>query len=246
MTALELLYNFNVELNTAYRMSALESDEVFYWINKAQDRFVTKRYTGYSASEKLGVEQSQKRIDDLRPLTVYSPVGLLSNNPPAIMLPQDYMHLLRVILYAEGNCINKDPQLRIKADQHITTNKIYNPIYAKYAQLDDINVLLDDPFNEPIEDYPLYIQLNNSIQVYVPNSMQLIGGRVYYIKKPSHITPHLDSTGLPLGPFTASGRIYTTTPQLADYCYVEIIDNAIQLYLKSVTGNNINATETTE
>lgn len=240
MTAIELLYNFNVELNTIYRMPPLESDEVFYWINKAQDRYITKRYTGYSVAGNYGVESTQKRVDDLRPLIKTSMVSTFSGNPPTLLLPNDYMHLLRVIVYTDGNCVNDTGILRPVQDEYRLGGKVYKPVYCKQAQHDDLNVLIDDPFNTPNEEYPLFTIQGSTIVMYLATTATLVAGRIVYLMKPDQIT--VNATG----PFANSGRVYSNTTPLADYCYTEIIDNAINMYLQSISQNRGNVTETTE
>ena len=90
MQALEVLYNFNIELNEIYSIQSLESDEAFYYINKAQDRFVTKRYTGFNTLNKQGFEESQKRVDDLKNLVKHFKD---TTNNLFITLTNDYRHI---------------------------------------------------------------------------------------------------------------------------------------------------------
>ena len=250
MTATEALYNFNVELNTIYRMPNLEADEALYWVNKAQDRFVTKRYTGYSVAKGLGVESSQKRIDDLRPLVRTMQTPVIGQNPVIMQLPSDYMHLLRLVIYTQNNCVN-DLSLRTsipKSEIYIdSSNGIqYLPVYCKQAQHDDLNVLIDDPFNTPVDDFPLYTLTSQGIELYLPPTSTIVTNKVYYIRKPSYLTVNELAPGQYVGPFTTSGRSYSGVGDLADYCYTEIIDNAIAMYIQSINLNKGYATDATE
>ncbi len=78
------------------RLKPLSSD-IFYWINRAVERFVKSRYTGDNSTDK-GFEQNQKRIDDLRTLveevTIGTSIGTYKPNSYIATLPVDYLYLV--------------------------------------------------------------------------------------------------------------------------------------------------------
>lgn len=223
MQALEVLYNFNIELNEIYSIQSLESDEAFYYINKAQDRFVTKSYTGFNTLNKQGFEESQKRVDDLKNLV--KPFQSTTNNP-FITLPNDYRHLLRIFVYHTGNCVNS--VIDIENDALIVGNNTYYPVFPVFCEQDDINYMLSDPFSKPTDREPLCVFQNGGIYVYLPNNVTITGYRIVYLSNPRLLT--VNDPGL--AQFT--GKLYTNTTDLPDYCYVEILEDAISMYFKSI------------
>lgn len=229
MTAIELLYNFHVELNTIYELPALESDEALYWINKAQDRYITIKYNGYSTPTKIAFEQTQKRLDDLQTLVIPNYyIGAVNNK---LTLPYNYRHLLRFKVYHTGKCTSS-----YNPEAITIQGKTYLPVYPKQAQHDDINALVQDPFNNPTLEYPIYTISSNFIYVYMPENTTavLVGGAIDYLSNPTQlsITPNVKQF---------SDNIYSDVAQLPDYCYNEIIDIAIKLYLKSIGDSRYNA-----
>ena len=69
MKFIELQEAFELELNKFDDIDKIPSTDTEYWLNQGLIRFVKTRYSGMN-SKNEGVEQSQKRIDDLRKLLV--------------------------------------------------------------------------------------------------------------------------------------------------------------------------------
>ena len=69
MKFIELQEAFELELNKFDDIDKIPSTDTEYWLNQGLIRFVKTRYSGMNSKHE-GVEQSQKRIDDLRKLLV--------------------------------------------------------------------------------------------------------------------------------------------------------------------------------
>ena len=69
MKFIELQEAFELELNRFDDIDKIPSSDIEYWLNQGLIRFVKTRYSGMNSKHE-GVEQSQKRIDDLRKLLV--------------------------------------------------------------------------------------------------------------------------------------------------------------------------------
>jgi hypothetical protein len=69
------------------------SDIIFYWINRAVDKFIKTRYTGNNIKNE-SFEQTQKRINDLRTLvtesTISTSLSSIKPNSYQAIIPVDY------------------------------------------------------------------------------------------------------------------------------------------------------------
>lgn len=67
MTIAEMHTYFKVGVDKAesFNYPAFESEEIDYFLNKAQERFIKQRY-GINNNKRQGFEQTQKRTDDIR------------------------------------------------------------------------------------------------------------------------------------------------------------------------------------
>jgi hypothetical protein len=222
VSAIELISNFNAELNQAYELPSIGSDEILFFINKAQDNFVSSTY--------LNFEKSQKIVDDLKVLVVTTPF-LIPAVGTSIPLPLDYLHLLRLRIYHTGSCVGKYKW------EEITVNGVkYNASQGKFYQLDDLSTALDDPFNWPTQEYPIYTITGNNINVYLPDEpITLLGGIPTYLRKIKLLTVYNPNTEKQF-----TGREYTNNGELPDYCYTSILSDAVRMCLQSKGDSRYN------
>lgn len=227
MTPLEFHNNFNIELDKTldFEMPYMLPEQVDYWLNKAQDRFVKSRMFGNNLF-KTGFEQSEKRMDDLRLILVQS--GLitpsLTGTVYSTTLPDDYMYLVR------HQCHTTCP--------NCTTSTLVPGIQTTQ---DEMNVLLRDPFWSPIGYDPLYYLIGNTI-VYETdaNNFVVVDTLIHYIRKYDKIQ---------LG----SQYVDPTTDvdcELAEHTHQEILDIAIEMVLENIESqryqSNLNEITKTE
>ena len=79
MKFIELQEAFELELNKFDDIDKIPTSDIEYWLNQGLYRFIKTRYSGMNSKHE-GVEQSQKRIDDLRKLLIsvtYSGTNLI-------------------------------------------------------------------------------------------------------------------------------------------------------------------------
>ena len=79
MKFIELQEAFELELNKFDDIDKIPSTDIEYWLNQGLMRFIKTRYSGMNSKHE-GVEQSQKRVDDLRKLLLsvtYSGTNLI-------------------------------------------------------------------------------------------------------------------------------------------------------------------------
>ena len=171
MTIIEFHINFNIELDKTldFEYPYIRPEQVDYWLNKAQDRFIKERV--YPETGKRGFEATQKRIDDLKSLVKKSGVvtPTTSGTVYTSSLPNDYQHLIR------HRCITN------------TTACGSKEVGGTQVQQDDLNVLLRDPFWKPTSDEPLYY-LDSTGLVYETGGLFTVVSTVFtYIKDPAQM-----------------------------------------------------------
>lgn len=202
-----------------------EEKDVLY--NEAIERFVKNRYSPktiqvgkQSYVTDKGFEQSQKRIDDLRTLvqTVY---------PTITGYP-----------YAE-NAYRAD-LTDLYVDEALTTPStseyyfftrinplVSNDVCSKYinktklVEHDDLNYVLDDPFNKPTGMYPVMYFEDSDIILLVGDNYTVDACRVTCIKKPIQVNS--GTYGSPL-----------VECDLPEHTHREIIQLAVQIGLEGI------------
>lgn len=218
MTALEFHNNFNIELDKTldFELPYMLPEQIDYWLNKAQDRFVKSRMFGNNLF-KTGFEQSEKRMDDLRLILVKSNSITPSTSGSVYVstLPDDYMYLVR------HQCHTTCPTC--------TTSMLVPGIQTTQ---DEMNVLLRDPFWSPIGYDPLYYLIGNSI-VYETdsNNFVVVDTLIHYIRKYDKIQLGTQYVGV-------------TTDiecELAEHTHQEILDIAIEMVLENIESQRYQA-----
>ncbi len=172
MTIQEFHINFNIELDKTldFEYPYIQPEQIDYWLNKAQDRFIKERLYPQNPARK-GFEESQKRIDDLKSLvkksTTITPsaVGTIYTSS----LPNDYLHLTR------HRCTTND------------TNCGSKEVGGILVQHDDINILLKDPFWKPTHDEPLYYIESTGIVYETTGAFTVTATNLTYIKVPAKV-----------------------------------------------------------
>jgi hypothetical protein len=157
MTAREMQISFEIESNLQDPIKKPTTIEIFYWLNKAVEKFVKTRYSGVNYKGE-GFEQTQKRIDDLRSLvkeTSIIPTGVGSKpNSFIFTLPNDYLFTVgeeAVISYVKGsNTITSregiteitNDRYRQEIDNHFSEFRLYSDwarplrlFYGTYVEL---------------------------------------------------------------------------------------------------------------
>jgi hypothetical protein len=135
MTSLEMQTAFEIEVGIIdSRLKPISSD-IFYWINRAVEKFVKTRYTGNNP-KKESFEQSQKRIDDLQALVkeIVLPTYTGFNKPDSFtsILPSDYLYKVGeevLIFIPTGSTIGKRTGVT-----EITTDRYFREIENPFSE----------------------------------------------------------------------------------------------------------------
>jgi hypothetical protein len=214
MTAVEMQEAFFIELTLYGRRATVDSEDIFYYLNKAQDEMVHRWFNGQNEQGK-GFGQSQQITEYLRPLVVKNTsvsstyIGSIQGDVHAdkVQLPSDHLFLIssRSIVKDTTNPAQTPGSPRVGTG---TARKVLN----KQIQSDDIYRLLDDPFNTPIKTDPLVDLSGNELHIFTSASFVVTDVEMNYVKRP-----------------TAIGE--STNTELDEFVHNDIVDLAVTMFL---------------
>jgi len=222
MTAREMQISFEIESNLQDPTKKPTSIEIFYWINKAVEKFIKTRYSGINFKREA-FEQTQKRIDDLRSLV--KEVDITSNVPGSkpnsiiFNLPVDYLFTVGeecMISFLKGvTTINSregiteitNDRYRQEIDNHFSEFRLYSD-WARPLRL----------------FYGTYVELISDGQYTIPHYY------VTYISKPTAIELPSNNCNLP-------EQTHSEIVKLAVSMFLENIkDPRYQTYLNEINS----------
>ena len=231
MTPREMQISFIQYFESSSIPLTLESDDIFMWLNLSQDEFLKTRFSPLNI-QRSGFEQSQERIDDLSTLVVsdslkdaevYNSANVLYSSFFADLVPYPvgYLHLIGVkanIRYniaapADITILTGPPDVR----QTVTNNEPTKIVNCRISQADDINKLLDDPFNKPTHKSPIAVFDKTGIIIYCDDTFIILDTLISFIKIPVKIVLTSDGAG-------------DVLCELPPFLHREIVDMAIRMY----------------
>jgi len=184
--------DFLVEIKSRDFGATLDSTDIFYYLNKAQENWIKEKY-------QKGFEIDQSLTDDLRVFVVkdreldtkYSGEAINGFYVDYVNLPDDYLHRISdrsKVLYSFDEIT-----FTVNVDSRVPNEDTKSGIYFnKYSQSDDIYKLLSDPFNKTKHSSPL-IDINDSrINIYTDNRFLVDKVFLNYIREPLTIDPKKD------------------------------------------------------
>lgn len=223
MTPTEMQNYFLTELKVRDH-ARLGSDDIFYFLNKAQEQWLLQRFENSRA-----FERTQSLIDDTR-------VFRTNNNElnaqyagnwngyevDYVDLPNDYLHVVE-----QSSKVDYNPNgisYTVTGGKRVADNSQKSAIY--YNRIDEeerVDRLLDDPFNTTKHLSPLTNITDSRINVYT-NDYFLVD-KVYldYLRKPQKIDPENNQSS-----------------EIPDIYHKELVQQAVALYsqFSSPSGNS--------
>ena len=188
MTISEMHNGVKQELDktSSLELPAFEEEEIDYWLNQTILTFINQRYGGVNIKG-TGIEETQKRIEDLRTLVVnndlISSASTYYPNNYCFDLPSDYYLLLT-------------DQVDISYTSDITGQAGSKRVGTTPTTLDRYTVMLRDPFSEHIfyKDYacPLRLIQDTEMVFITDGTYTITDSRISYIKNPATV----DLTGV--------------------------------------------------
>lgn len=234
MTSEQMFYNFRVELDKFRSSIEITSDDIEYFLNKAQEKFIEQRFNGMNYTRR-GFEQSAQIISELKPLfkkgeelDVYYPDITTPDNfeldradlPDSLLYFVSSTCQLTYVLDASDIEVNTgvNPNVRKVVDGEDSATLF--PI-MKYVQNDDIYQVLRDPFNKS-SFKKVIIDINeNYLDIYTNNTSFVSKVIINYIRNPLAIT------------YVENGHEDNQDCELPDFTHKDIIELAVQMFLKT-------------
>lgn len=213
MTVQELHYAVDQGLQKvgSYAYDNFLEDEIDYWLNRAQERFIKDRAFVEADIKQLGFAGSQKRLDDLREILAINYTDDVAAQAGAESqqydLPVDYMFLvnLRARIY-RNRCKPAD-----------TSGPLFT-VPVRIVNNVEVYFLQQDPFSRSQIETPLATLSQEDITVYQDNESFILEGiSMDYIRTPQEIDLQLNQTS-----------------ELADHTHQEIVDIAVKNILEAI------------
>lgn len=213
MTVQELHYAVDQALQKvgSYAYDNFLPEEIDYWLNRAQERFIKDRAFISGDMKGLGFAGNQKRLDDLREIITND----YTDNAAAAAgveyqeynLPLDYEYLINIrALIHHDRC---SPATLASPTKTVPVRVVANH-EAYYLQ--------QDPFARSNVDSPTAILSDNDIKVFQDNESFILEGiSLDYIRTPQEIDLQLNQTS-----------------ELAEHTHHEIVDIAVKTMLEAI------------
>lgn len=225
MNIQEFHRSFELKLDKTqdFEYPSFSAEQIDFWLNEAQDRFVKSRAFGNNL-KKDGFEETQKRIDDLSTIVKTSTpiIPTKSGNEYINILPNDYLYLVR------HRCTVVSTTCGTSVEGGIQVSH------------DELNEVIRDPFWKPQYDDPLYyfedgklyqlgasdFTITNTILTYIRQYNRLTNGTEYIVPQPD------------------------VQCELPGHTHAEIVDIAVSLVLENIESQryqtNLNELTKTE
>jgi len=205
---------FVTELTLYGKRASVDSEDIFYFLNKGQEKLIADWFSGLNPTGK-GFDQSQMMTDFLRPLqiknynipTVYVGVIQASVHADKVVLPNDYLFLISSRSIVKDTA-NPAQTAGVQRTGTGTATKVLN----RQIQSDDIYRLLDDPFNTPIKADPLVDLAGGDLHVFTSDVFVVTDIEINYIKEPTEISESGNS-------------------DLPNFVHQDIVDLAVTMFL---------------
>lgn len=191
MNIKQMQYEFQMQMNQFNEALQLDSDDIEYWLNKAQIDLVKERYNGFNRLRR-GFEQSQERIDDLRVLierdhqidTQHQPniSGTSGFEADVAQFPENYMFLIS----HKSRIFYKYPEINwtLANGKRETSEGTLKVVLNRVSQSDDIYKMLSDPFNKPKPSSPISVIADNLIYVFTDKTFIVDKVLIDYLRLP--------------------------------------------------------------
>jgi hypothetical protein len=213
LTVQELHYAFDQGLQKvgSYAYDNFLPEEIDYWLNRAQERFIKDRAFIFSDQKQAGFEANQKRLDDLKNIIS---LDYLDDAAPAAgvafqeyNLPLDYLYLINIRASIRKDRCNP---ATLSSPQDITPVRIVNNREVYFLQ--------KDPFARSNVDSPSAVLFERDIKVFQNNESFILEG-IYldYIRQPEIISLQLNQTS-----------------ELSEHTHQEIVDIAVKTILEAI------------
>lgn len=195
------------------------SEEIDYWLNEAQERFIKQRMFGTNYKQ-LVFEQNEKRIDDLRTLVVTSTKYTLTQSTTASNMKYgslDVAPSTAPYLYYVNSSVYNSSSVQLQSG---------NVMQEMY-----INDYIKDFINNPYIRRPLVLITGSIISFIHSDEFIPIQYDITYIKKPMVLT------------IDTPGTYETNTCELSEQTHKEIVTLAASLVIENIESPRVQTYE---
>jgi hypothetical protein len=232
MTNAEMILEFKLTLDKVDSSSYpdFESEEVYFFLNEAQEKLVKTRYSRNNIY-KSGFEEIQKRTDDLSNIVVTNYASITSVTTETNIYKIDINTLYTDESHTTPSTETYMFYLRSRPRVVKTgcASKYVNKV--KLVQQDDLAYILEDPFNKPTLLEPILYFERGNIYLVTDGTFTVDKCKLTYIKRPNKIDENTDC-------------------ELAEHLHKEIVQLAVNVALESIEsprqqtqGNQLNTIE---
>jgi len=206
--------------------SEIKPWEVDYFLNEAQDRFVKTRY-GKNNIYQEGFEESQKRTDDLKRLTMTKFTEVSVHADLNFFGDLIYKADLDSLFDDEGllTAASDEYMFYIKSIAYVNKGNCGAWRKVNLVQQNDLTVLMDDPFNRPTPDNVI-IYFEDGDIFCVCGSASIDKFQVTFIKRP--VQMNIGSYGEP-----------TSECELSEHTHREIVQMAVTITLENIESQRV-------
>jgi hypothetical protein len=201
---MHILFKQKLDKTNSLSYPSFEPEEIDLWLNEAIRMYVKNHYSGNNLFG-TGVEETQKRTDDLRELVVESSLTAQGagskTNSQYYTLPSNYWFSLSEEVSITYNDCNG--------------NSTSDNAWVKAIQSGAYNTIIRDPFNKPNKTRVLRLMKEDTIEVIADSTTTLGALSLRYIKEPSEVSSTVDC-------------------ELASHTHPEIVDLATLIAIENI------------
>jgi hypothetical protein len=196
------------------------SEQVDYILNEAYNRFIKTRYSGNNPA-RTSMEQTQKRIDDLRNLLITNFAGTSVNSTET-----NTYNVSLTSLYtneARSSASTTEYMFYIRGRVKVTNSACgSNYVPLRIYTHDEVDIVLTDPFKKPVIYEPIGYFEGNNLCVITDGTFTVDNFKLSYIKIPTPVSLADDIT------FETAPHTHKEIITIATYVALENIESMRQ------------------
>lgn len=179
MTVQEMHYAVDQGLQKvgSYVYDTFLEEEIDFFLNKMQERFIKDRVFRTSDPKRLGFSLNQKRLDDIRVILEVDFIDINAGDPNVEYqrydLPIDYLYLINI---------------RARLTPSHCDSTVLNKVPARVVEQDQLYELLRNPFAKSLATTPIATISTEDITIFQGEKFILKGVELDYIRKPEQIS----------------------------------------------------------
>lgn len=207
---MHLQFKFEMDKLDSLNYPNFLETEIDLLLNQAQDRIVKQRY-GKNNPKRESYEETQKRIEDLKNITLDAKII------PGIVSPSDGIDLFsRFCILPTDHWFIVQERADISY-QNCHGAAIVDTVEVRPVQHSEFSKIIKDPFKRPNNSKVLRLMEGGRVEIITSPNTTLTLYRLRYIKRPVRI----DLTNL-------------IDCELSEHIHQEIIDEAVKIALEGV------------